>query len=488
VEVALFLARLLLAVVFAVAGIAKLADREGTRRALTGFGVPGRLAVPGAIALPVAELAVAVLMLPASTASWGAFGALVLLGSFVAAIAVNLLRGRAPDCHCFGAFHSEPAGPKTLVRNAVLAGVAVFVAIRAWNEAGTSATAWVGRLDTEGVALLFAVLAFALAVSLGVLAFVHLLRQHGRILLRLDHVEQVVVRAGLSLEVEDEMPEIGNPPGAEAPELKLEALDRTDSGLATLLDNNLPVLLVFTSPTCGPCRALMPSLARWQRIHASVVTIAVVSAGAEDEIRAEAEEYGLKHVLLDPELAAYKAYRANGTPSAVLIGSDGRIASWVASGSEWIERLLTDSLTWGQAAAEQGTSVGEPAPSVDLADLDGNRVGLSEAFSGETVVLFWNPGCGFCRRMHLDLMAWEVGVNESAPRLVIVSAGDAEEVRAEGFRSTVLLDPEWSALSAFRASGTPAAVRIDAEGLVASRQATGAHAVFELLASLPAPR
>jgi thiol-disulfide isomerase/thioredoxin len=213
-----------------------------------------------------------------------------------------------------------------------------------------------------------------------------------------------------------------------------------------------------------------------------------VSAGAEDEIRADAERNGLQHVLLDPELEAYNAYRANGTPSAVLIGTDGRIASWVASGSEWIERLLTDSLTSGQAEMEQGVPVGEQAPSVDLADLDGNPVGLSETFDGETVLLFWNPGCGYCRRMHVDLLAWEAHAAESEPTLVIVSAGDPEEVRAEGFHSTVLLDPEWSALEAFRAGGTPTAVRIDADGRIASQLGTGADAVFDLLRPLPAPR
>jgi uncharacterized membrane protein YphA (DoxX/SURF4 family) len=44
-DIALLLARLLLASVFIVAGAAKLADREGSRRALADFGVPTPLAV-----------------------------------------------------------------------------------------------------------------------------------------------------------------------------------------------------------------------------------------------------------------------------------------------------------------------------------------------------------------------------------------------------------------------------------------------------------
>ena len=64
--VALLVCRLGLAAVFAVAGAAKLADRKGARRAALDFGVPKALAGPLAIAIPIAELAVAVLLLPAT--------------------------------------------------------------------------------------------------------------------------------------------------------------------------------------------------------------------------------------------------------------------------------------------------------------------------------------------------------------------------------------------------------------------------------------
>ena len=71
IDSALLLARLLLALVFAAAGAAKLADREGSRRAIVDFGVPAALAAPLGLLLPLAELAVAATLLPASTAWWG---------------------------------------------------------------------------------------------------------------------------------------------------------------------------------------------------------------------------------------------------------------------------------------------------------------------------------------------------------------------------------------------------------------------------------
>src|SRR3712207_1818636 len=96
---ALLVARLLLAGVFLVAGLAKLTDRAGSRQGLIGFGIPSALATPLGILLPLAELAVAIALIPISTAWWGALGALALLLLFVVGIGVNLARGRNPDCH-----------------------------------------------------------------------------------------------------------------------------------------------------------------------------------------------------------------------------------------------------------------------------------------------------------------------------------------------------------------------------------------------------
>jgi uncharacterized membrane protein YphA (DoxX/SURF4 family) len=105
-DVALLATRVLLALVFGVAGLAKLADRAGSQQALRDFGLPGWLGRPVGVLLPLVELGVAVALLPAASAWRGAVGATVLLLLFVVAMAINLLRGRRPACHCFGQLHS----------------------------------------------------------------------------------------------------------------------------------------------------------------------------------------------------------------------------------------------------------------------------------------------------------------------------------------------------------------------------------------------
>src|SRR5438477_2884867 len=57
-ELVVLLARILLAVVFGIAGIGKLLDLKGSRTALVAFGLPARLATPMGTALPFVELAV----------------------------------------------------------------------------------------------------------------------------------------------------------------------------------------------------------------------------------------------------------------------------------------------------------------------------------------------------------------------------------------------------------------------------------------------
>jgi uncharacterized membrane protein YphA (DoxX/SURF4 family) len=101
-EALLLTARLILAAVFAVSGISKLFDLSGSQAAMRSFGVPERFTRAGGIALPIAELVIAVVLIPTATARWGALLALILLAVFIAGISYSLSRGRKFDCHCFG--------------------------------------------------------------------------------------------------------------------------------------------------------------------------------------------------------------------------------------------------------------------------------------------------------------------------------------------------------------------------------------------------
>jgi thiol-disulfide isomerase/thioredoxin len=131
--------------------------------------------------------------------------------------------------------------------------------------------------------------------------------------------------------------------------------------------------------------------------------------------------------------------------------------------------------------------IGAAAPPVKLPDLSGAMVDLAEHRGTRTLVLFWNPGCGFCQRMLPDLKAWEAKTPKGAPKLVLVSSGTAEENREQGLRSPILLDQNFSVGSAFGTDGTPSAVMIDAHGRIASELAVGGPAVMKLARSTKDP-
>ena len=492
-DVALLLARLILAAVFLVAGGAKLADRRGSIEAMRGFGVPERFAAPAGLALPIAEIAVAILLIPTATARWGAVGALALLLAFVAGIAWNLAQGRQPDCHCFGQLHSEPAGWPTLARNGVLAAIAAFLLVAGWDDAGTSVFAWLGDLSgVESVLLAGGVVALALIAVEGWALF-HLLQQNGRLLIRLDALEEAIEsgQVGKPAAAKPSGPISGLKVGTPAPSFELPNLAGAQTALSDLLTPSAPTMLVFSDPGCGPCNALMPEIATWQREHAGKLTIALLSRGDLEANRSKAGQHGIRNVLLQKNREIAEAYESRGTPSAVLVRPNGTIGSSVAGGAEAIRGLVATATTAplvkvpmanGNAARPAAPDlVGKTAPDTTLKTLDGTEVSLATQLDGPTALLFWNPGCGFCQRMLDDLKALEAAPPEGSPKIVVVSTGEPERNREQGIQSTVLLDQGFATGRQFGASGTPSAVLIDGDGKVASTVVVGGPATLALM-------
>jgi peroxiredoxin/uncharacterized membrane protein YphA (DoxX/SURF4 family) len=505
----LLVCRVVLAAVFVVAGVAKLADLEGSRRATAEFGVPERFAGLLGGLLPVGELAVGVALLITPAARFGAVGASVLLLGFIAAIGTALAAGREPDCHCFGQIHSASVGPRTLARNLVLVGLAGFVAIAGWKHPGISATHW-----TDHVAAAWLVAVAAGLVIAGLIGFqawfsLQLLAQNGRTIARLGELEGAIAaltgRDGdFPLDEYDGPAELGaglsgtgRPVGSPAPEFALLDLDGERHSLASLRAGAASLLLVFSDANCGPCQSLMPEVAAWQRQHAELLRTVVVTAGDPEVNRAKAEEHGLGLVLIQPEREIADLYEAVGTPMALVVGADGLIESPTVGGVEAIRTLVGQATRSplvirqvpsangngnGGAAPADASRVGQPAPDLELHDLDDNRVELKDLYGDRTVAIFWNPGCGFCQQMLPELKALELSSPERATQLVVISSGEPDQIRQDRLRSRVLLDPEAEAMRAFGAGGTPMGVVIE-DGRIASPVAAGGPAVLELIAA-----
>lgn len=233
-------------------------------------------------------------------------------------------------------------------------------------------------------------------------------------------------------------------------------------------------------PTAAPCTALLPDVGRWQRDCAEEIEISVISRGAARDNRAKTVEHGVYGVLLQRDFEVATAYRMPATPSAALVRPDGTVGSPVAMGPGQIANCGPPRGLPAEPPADVPSGVGEPAPELDLPGLDGERVRLSDFAGRQTMVLFWNPGCGFCQQMLDDLREWESDPPASAPGLLVVSTATAEENAAMELRSPVVLEDGFATARVFGASGTPSAVPVDSEGGIASKPAVGAPEVLEL--------
>jgi thiol-disulfide isomerase/thioredoxin len=336
-DAVLLLSRLLLSAVFGTAGLAKLVDREGSKKSLIGFGLPKVLAPTFASTLPALELLTSILLLPVESAWWGAVLGLILLLAFTAAVGTNLILGRRPDCHCFGQLHSEPAGWPTLVRNGALATIAGLLVWQGRLHPGPSAVAWLGSLSIIQAILVVVGITVAATLALQGWLLVQLLRQHGRLLLRMDALERTLSHdyaAGIK----------GLPVGAAAPSFQLPDLDGNIVQLDQLLrTTKTAIVLVFVDPGCGPCAALAPELAILHKQHESILFIALVSRGGPGENRAIFGGFGAIPILLQDGGDVARAYHVHGTPAAIAVDQHGKVVSPIMMGSDQIRSLIASA-------------------------------------------------------------------------------------------------------------------------------------------------
>jgi uncharacterized membrane protein YphA (DoxX/SURF4 family) len=132
-------ARLVLAGVWAWAGVAKLGDPDRAVRAVRAYEVlPEALVKPFAWGLPFVELALAGLLLVGLATRPAAWASVVLLGVFMAGTVSVWARGLQIDCGCFGGGGKASADAarylRDLGRDGLLVCLAVLVAAGATSR------------------------------------------------------------------------------------------------------------------------------------------------------------------------------------------------------------------------------------------------------------------------------------------------------------------------------------------------------------------
>jgi peroxiredoxin len=515
-EIVLLIARLTLAFVFGLAGATKATDLAAARKASISFGIPEKLAVPVGTCLPFVEMLIALALLPTNTAWLGAVCGLGLLLVFAAAIAINLARGQAPDCNCFGQLHSRPVSWSVFARNLVLAALATLLVAQGRTGTGLSAFDWLRDMKAGEIAsLALNIIAVSLLAAAAVY-FRRIISQQTTLVAKIEAMKKVIDEDYAEPPVERQdaaLPLEALPVGALAPRFSLASVSGGLVTLEDLLSYRKMVLLLFVSPNCSPCKAILEAVGGWEHDYRKQLTIALLTKGDLKENQARMSEYGASHLLLQGESGVAAEYEAKWTPAGVIVDRNGRIASELTYGEEAIERLVTlavrtsdanvavlsgvngnghkpepeinieaPQLLVNLAKPDSLVNLGKPAPRFSIPDLEGNAVSSKELLGSDTLLLFWDPKCPFCQAISNDIRRWEENPPKGAPRLVFVSSGDAEDVRAESmrFKSQFLYDSEFDTGPLFGTNLTPSAVLIDKTGRIASAPEKGRANILAL--------
>ena len=360
-----------------------------------------------------------------------------------------------------------------------------------------------------------------------------LLRQNGRILLRLDELEKRLNELEFG---EGEEP-AGLPVGTEAPGFELPDLAGERQSLAQFLGQ--PVLLVFFNPACGFCRGLAPKLAVLSRSPSLEARdgekrpldskrILIISTGDPEQNRELFRQHKLScPVLLQKQSEVATAYQANGTPSGYLIDSEGKIASALAMGAEPLLSLLEGKSQIAHPKSQiegngdsregrfkerslarskikrDGLKAGTPAPDFRLPRLDGRgELTLSQLRGRRVLLVFSSPNCGPCNTLAPELEKFHreqmmrkgspspqpsspgEGETTSAVEVVMISKGEPKENRAKvkehGLTFPVVLQQQWEISRRYAMFATPIAYLIDEAGVIAHDVAVGLEPILSL--------
>jgi peroxiredoxin len=346
-----------------------------------------------------------------------------------------------------------------------------------------------------------------LLLAIGTWLAYQLVRQNGRILLRLEGIEKQIGPGADAKRQEAR----GLPLGTVAPGFELPDLTGVRRKLSDFREHN--VLLIFFNPQCGFCTkmvadlAALPAEAGEQRAVPIVVT-----TGDAEENRKLVERYGIRcQVLLQEQMEVAAKYRAQGTPMGYRIDGAGRIASELAVGAEPLLRLATtlstDQSETGavpnRAAANgaapydaksdpslarsrlnrNGLKAGAPAPDFRLPRLDEGELTLAD-FRGERVLLvFSDPHCGPCDELAPQLQ--EIHLRRPELQVLVVSRRDVEANRAKatalGLTFTIVLQKQWEVSLKYAMFATPIGYLIDEQGILASDVAVGVGPILALV-------
>jgi peroxiredoxin len=348
--------------------------------------------------------------------------------------------------------------------------------------------------------LLPAILALEGLILLTLWVFLfQLMKQQGRILLRLDGLQRQITDTQIAaLTGSNSAEPVGLGLGTAVAPFSLPDL----AGRMVALEDfkGKRVLLVHWSPGCGFCTKIAPTLAELQpALRKHDVQLLLVSYGDVASNHKLADEHGLESPILlvkegskPPEL-----FQQFGTPVAYLLDELGMVLAPVAVGADQVPALAHDAAlgrppkriagvrTFEDSHIERnGLKAGTPAPAFTLPDLNGRDVSLEEYRGKQVLLVFSDPHCGPCNQLAPDLARLHRVHQDNGLAVVMIGRGDVEENRRKaqehGLEFPVVLQKKWEVSREYGIFATPVAFLVGEDGMIKKDVAMGPEAILEL--------
>jgi peroxiredoxin len=336
-----------------------------------------------------------------------------------------------------------------------------------------------------------------------------LVRQNGRILLRL---EAIARQLGARSPAQRREPG-GLPVGTLAPDFELPDLAGARRTLSEFRGRD--ILLIFFNPKCGFCTKMAADLAALPIEGGDGRALPlVVTTGDPDENRQLAERHGIRCVVLRQEqMEIASQFRAPGTPMGYRIDAAGRIASELTVGGEPLLQLAASAPPAhapgpagnghaphggkGTAAPHgqrpdpslarsrlnrSGLKAGAVAPAFRLPRIDGGELALADLRGGRVLLVFSDPDCGPCDELAPRLQQLHLGRPDL--QVLIVSRRDTEATRGKatalGLSFPIAMQKQWEISLKYGMIATPIGYLIDERGIIARDVAVGAEPILDL--------
>ena len=334
-----------------------------------------------------------------------------------------------------------------------------------------------------------------LITAAGIWAIYQLFVQNGRLLLRVEALENQLIEEGL-LPAPPEPGFEGLPARTLLNDFCLTSLS---GGTMTLYEwRGQRVVLLFVNPQCSFSCDLLAELSGLPEPLSDPAPI-VISTGDRGENRRMLEKHPVPYpVLLQEGTELSSLYRLRVTPSGYLVDAQGATVGAARAGGESLLRSLRITRGSGRPLGmrskpltesrlnRDGLKAGTPAPDFTLPKLDGGELSLSDFRGRRVLLVFSDPDCRPC--MQLAPRLEQIHRSSRDLHVLMVSRGSAEDNRAKvaelELSFPLVLQRHWEISKLYAMFATPIGHLIDENGIIISDVAAGGDPILKLASSM----